>query len=193
MFLSFFHFSEYFVTAQSNSSKVTLDSFLLNHSVGYWGAAILSWGEYGLELYLYPDMKKLWVISVMGALACVIGEVIRKLAMITAGSNFNHVVQVEKECNHKLITSGIYSLFRHPSYVGWFLWSCGTQCLLQNPVCFVVYMIVTWKFFNHRIYYEEIYLLDFFQEKYVEYKQKVWSGIPFIKGYQIKNEFGQKQ
>lgn len=55
------------------------------------------------------------------------GEGLRKAAMLTAGSNFNHIVQNEKAQSHVLVTSGVYSYFRHPSYVGWFYWSTGTQ------------------------------------------------------------------
>lgn len=55
------------------------------------------------------------------------GEGLRKAAMLTAGSNFNHIVQNEKAQSHVLVTSGVYAFFRHPSYVGWFYWSIGTQ------------------------------------------------------------------
>lgn len=55
------------------------------------------------------------------------GEGLRKAAMLTAGSNFNHIVQNEKAQSHVLVTGGVYAFFRHPSYVGWFYWSIGTQ------------------------------------------------------------------
>ena len=55
------------------------------------------------------------------------GEILRKLAMFTATSNFNHYIQHVKEEGHELITHGIYNYFRHPAYVGWFYWSIGTQ------------------------------------------------------------------
>lgn len=58
---------------------------------------------------------------------CATGEVLRKGAMMTAKTNFNHIVQSVHEDGHQLVTHGVYSLCRHPSYVGWFLWSIGTQ------------------------------------------------------------------
>ena len=57
----------------------------------------------------------------------IVGEVIRKSSMFTAKTNFNHYVQYVKQRGHQLVTTGIYSLCRHPSYMGWFLWSIGTQ------------------------------------------------------------------
>ena len=47
--------------------------------------------------------------------------------MFTAKTNFNHYVQYVKQQGHELVTTGVYSFCRHPSYVGWFLWSIGTQ------------------------------------------------------------------
>lgn len=47
--------------------------------------------------------------------------------MITAGTSFTHLISYDKRRDHRLVTRGVYSLFRHPSYVGWFWWSVGTQ------------------------------------------------------------------
>ena len=63
----------------------------------------------------------------LGVALTVTGEFLRKLAMITASSNFNHYVQHIKRDDHELVTHGIYGYMRHPSYAGWFLWSVGTQ------------------------------------------------------------------
>lgn len=74
---------------------------------------------------------------------------------------------------------------RHPSYVGWFWWSIGTQIILFNPICIVLYILVSWKFFHDRIYLEEITLLNFFGKEYQDYQQTVPTGLPFISGYKI--------
>lgn len=66
-------------------------------------------------------------LNYVGLGLCLAGEVLRKLAMFTAKSNFNHIIQVKREEGHVLVTNGIYGLCRHPSYVGWFWWSIGTQ------------------------------------------------------------------
>lgn len=121
---------------------------MLNHSLAYKTAAAASWLEFFIEYYFYPgkqlffkfdargdmlmlivliDLKNYHYISIVGLLLCVTGEVLRKLAMLTASTNFNHIVQTVKERDHILITHGVYSICRHPSYVGWFYWSIGTQ------------------------------------------------------------------
>lgn len=181
--LGVFHVSEYILTSIYNPHTLSMDSFLLNHSKEYTVAALGSWIEYWVELYLFPDLKSLHYVSTVGCLMVVFGETLRKVAMITAGSNFSHVVQYRKRDKHELVTSGIYSLFRHPSYVGWFYWSIGTQVLLCNPVCLVGYSAASWMFFKERIEDEEESLVLFFGEDYVEYKKRVRTGIPFVKGY----------
>lgn len=58
--------------------------------------------------------------------------------------------------------------------------------MLLNPVCLVVYAIASWKFFEDRITFEELTLLDFFGDDYVDYQRRVGTGLPFIRGYRIK-------
>lgn len=52
--LSFFHYSEYLVTAIINPRSLSLDSFLLNHSVEYTLAAVSSWVEFTVEKLTVP-------------------------------------------------------------------------------------------------------------------------------------------
>ena len=52
--LSFFHFSEYFSTSIYNYESLTVDSFLLNHSLAYGLAAVSSWCEFFIEAYFFP-------------------------------------------------------------------------------------------------------------------------------------------
>jgi protein-S-isoprenylcysteine O-methyltransferase len=127
--------------------------------------------------------KQLKWISIFGAVLTVGGEWLRKQSMFTASSNFNHYVQFQRKDGHVLVQHGVYRIFRHPSYVGWFSWSLGTQIILCNPLCLVAYAIVSWKFFNERIYEEEIALLNFFGEDYLDYQRRVPTGLPFIYGY----------
>ncbi|KAG1661242.1 Protein-S-isoprenylcysteine O-methyltransferase [Nymphon striatum] len=135
----------------------------------------------------YIDLKaSCWWISIIGILTCIGGEVIRKQAMITAGTNFNHLIQFQRKQDHVLVTHGVYRYFRHPAYVGWFWWSIGTQIVLCNPICAVAYSVAAWKFFSVRIAEEEITLLNFFGQDYVNYQRNVGTGIPFINGYIIK-------
>ena len=59
------------------------------------------------------------------------------------------------------------------------------QLTLLNPICFLSYTIVSWKFFNQRIQSEEITLLNFFGKEYMDYQKRVPTGILGITGYRI--------
>lgn len=183
MCLSFFHLSEFMATAMYNSTEVTTDSFLINHSWEYGLAMLVSWIEFIIEATLFPSLKTNLYVRFFGLFLVMFGELFRKLAMYTCGTNFNHYVQERRKEGHTLIKTGVYSFSRHPSYFGWFYWSIGTQVLLGNPICTVLYAISSWKFFKSRIAYEEFYLLRFFGKEYSTYQKKVWTGIPFVYGY----------
>lgn len=180
--LSMFHYLEFFFTALTSLATLECSSFLLDHSLMYWVAAVGSWVEFFMEYFLFPQVKVIYV-SFFGLFMVIIGEVFRKLAMVHAGSAFTHVVVRYRRVNHVLVTNGVYSLVRHPGYAGWFIWCIGTQVLLCNPICVVLYAITAWFFFKERIFYEERLLLQFFGDHYRVYQKNVPLGIPFIRGY----------
>ena len=79
------------------------------------------------------------------------------------------------------MTWGVYSVFRHPAYVGWFFWSIGTQLLLGNPLCFCLYGYASVRFFRDRIPFEEATLIKQYGAEYERYMAKTYVGIPFVK------------
>jgi len=192
--LAFFHFSEFITTGLSNPQNLSFDSFLVNHSAQYGLAMIISWLEYFLQIWFFPAAKFGFpMVSHIGFVICMLGELTRKLAMLQAGRNFNHLVQSSKADEHQLVTRGVYSVCRHPSYLGWFLWSLGSQILLINPICLIIYGVVSYAFFKERIYVEEYTLIAFFGTQYREYQKKVRSGIPGISGFHGEVVWGEKQ
>jgi protein-S-isoprenylcysteine O-methyltransferase len=75
--------------------------------------------------------------------------------MITAATNFSHIVASKKAPGHQLVTEGVYRFSRHPSYAGFFWWVVGMQLVLANPISLPVHAVVTWRFFRNRITCEE--------------------------------------
>lgn len=184
--MSFFHYSEYVSVAVFNPNDLKMDAFMLTHSWEYGLALCTSLAEMGVESYFFPFLKgNIYFIS-LGLLMTSSGEFIRKLAMYTAGVSFTHMVSTWKEDEHKLVTSGIYNWCRHPGYVGWTIWSIGTQVVLCNPFCFVAYICAIKVFYQERVKIEEFHLIRFFGKSYIEYQQRVPTGLPFIRGLVIK-------
>ncbi|PBP18711.1 prenyl cysteine carboxyl methyltransferase Ste14 [Diplocarpon rosae] len=117
----------------------------------------------------------------LGIVLVAVGQGTRAAAMLTAGTNFSHVVRHTKAQSHELVTTGVYGVFRHPSYFGFFWWSVGTQLVCGNIFCLAAFVGVLWKFFKSRIGGEEQLLVGFFGDEYVRYRQRTRVGIPFIK------------
>lgn len=183
--LSLFHLLEFLLTAAFNARTCTWDSFLLNHSRAYVMAIIISWFEFWLGALLFPEWKT-WVVRFtlpLSLLPLSGGQLLRIVAMITAGKHFTHMIASKKVQGHNLVTAGVYSFLRHPGYCGWFYWSVGTQIALGNPLSFCLYVYASWKFFAERIPYEEYTLLKSFGHKYERYRQGTIIGIPWIQGY----------
>ena len=170
--MSAFHFGEFVLTAMNQPREVTADSFLLNHSWAYGYAAVASWLEFWGEAYILPWIKQNSITLYIG-LACVVaGQALRSTAMVTASTNFTHLVATHRRHNHVLVTHGVYSIFSHPAYVGWFTWSVSTQILLANPICVCAYAFAAWRFFKDRVPFEEEALIDFFGEEYAQYSRR---------------------
>ncbi|XVF42650.1 hypothetical protein PTKIN_Ptkin01aG0381600 [Pterospermum kingtungense] len=176
----FFHISEYILAAAFHGiSNVNLSSLLISNE--YVLAMVFSLIEYFLEALLFPGLKDHFWVSNMGIAMVVIGETVRKLAIVTAGRSFTHLIKVHHEDHHKLVTHGVYGFVRHPSYCGFLIWSVGTQIMLCNPISTIGFSVVVWKFFAKRIPYEEYFLRQFFGADYEEYARRVPSGVPFVK------------
>ena len=157
-----FHLLEFFVTAFFNPSVVATDSFLVNHSKAYTVAAIIATTEFWARFFFgnsdrqpetaTPDDNYLWMlITISGVVLVISSQIIRSRAMMKCGESFNHYIQTERKENHILVTDGIYSWFRHPSYLGFYYWSIGTQLILHNPISGLLFAIAGWKFFSQRI------------------------------------------
>lgn len=101
--------------------------------------------------------------------------------MAQAGTNFNHIPVKQKTAGHTLVTNGVYSIFRHPSYFGFFYWAIGTQLFVGNAFCTAAYTLVLWRFFRDRIVGEERFLMEFFDKDYEHYKARTLTWIPFIR------------
>lgn len=162
--LAIFHLSEFITVGLCCPRTLSLNSFLINHSTSYHAAIAIAYIEYFIEkFYLWPNgFPFQWIFTLVGLITIIAGEYLRKLAMYTARQSFSHLIEDKPNQDHRLITHGIYARYRHPSYVGWFLWACGTQILLANPIGFLIYLGVrrfnvlfkifksTLFFFSHR-------------------------------------------
>eukprot|EP00532_Pseudo-nitzschia_australis_P000854 CAMPEP_0168194164 /NCGR_PEP_ID=MMETSP0139_2-20121125/19028_1 /TAXON_ID=44445 /ORGANISM="Pseudo-nitzschia australis, Strain 10249 10 AB" /LENGTH=254 /DNA_ID=CAMNT_0008117637 /DNA_START=439 /DNA_END=1203 /DNA_ORIENTATION=+ len=205
-----FHLSEFFVTAFSNPTVVASNSFLVNHSKAYTVAFIIAGTEFWLGFWLADDgsssdsggnitsygttMSVWWSTTTMvGIVVVIASQMMRSWAMMKCGESFNHYIQRQRKENHVLVTDGIYTWFRHPSYTGFYYWSIGTQVVLHNPFSAVLFAVAGWKFFSQRIPYEERSLVRLFGDRYYNYVGRTYVGIPFIPSIPKDEEWHRAQ
>ncbi|WWC87816.1 uncharacterized protein L201_002708 [Kwoniella dendrophila CBS 6074] len=179
-----FHLFEFYTTAGWNPLKVSVDAFLLNNTKQYHIAHAMGLLEYFIASYFFPsrfDSKRnsfplLAIITVV----MVAAQGVRSLAMIQAAQSFSHIVKSKKHDDHTLVTHGLYSWSRHPSYTGFFYWAVFSQLLLGNVVTSLGFVIVLSRFFSARIIDEEKWLVKFFGDEYVQYRKRVGTKLPFF-------------
>ncbi|KAF9476502.1 ICMT-domain-containing protein [Pholiota conissans] len=177
---AFFHWAEFAVTAGWNFEKCSVDSYLLDNGSMYHIANGTALAEYVITRYFIPSSKSWPYVSQFGIVLVILGQWLRSTAMIHASTNFSHTVAFQKRDTHRLVTDGVYGWFRHPSYAGFYYWAIGTQLVLQNPLTFLLFSILLWRFFYYRTRAEENALMRFFGDEYKAYRQRVGTKIPFV-------------
>lgn len=183
--LSLFHLGEYtWAWAFEPRGSLSFNSTLLTQNWPDYQIALgASFVEYAVEAFFFPRVKRVLApMSMVGLCLCIMGLVVRAIGMWTTRSNFTHKVAEHKRADHALVTSGIYSVLRHPAYFGWYWWTVGSQMLLGNPLCAVGFAVVSSLFFRQRIPFEESKLVDFFGNAYREFMGRTIVGIPGVPG-----------
>ncbi|EGW30303.1 uncharacterized protein SPAPADRAFT_143525 [Spathaspora passalidarum NRRL Y-27907] len=168
LFLTMFHIFEFINTVLFNITQVDDDSFILEDKEMH-GITVLSIAEHFIHVNYWNISS---FSSAIGLCLAIGGQIIRSVSMYTAQESFNHYIQRNhKVHNHVLVTHGVYKYIRHPSYFGFFWWFVGLQLYLNNIAVLFIGGYILWKFFKLRIEFEEGFLIKFFGQDYITYKQ----------------------
>lgn len=82
-----------------------------------------------------------------------------------------------------LNTTGIYSLVRHPLYVGNFLIWAGIGIYTYDPVYLLLLILIFWIYYERIMYAEERFLEEKFGHELAEWAEKVPAFFPRWQGY----------
>jgi protein-S-isoprenylcysteine O-methyltransferase Ste14 len=114
----------------------------------------------------------------VGAIIFVVGWVFLSWAMVE-NKFFEAAVRVQKEKEHRVVTTGPYAIVRHPGYVGMILFYGCTPFIIGSlygliPALLLAAAFVFRTYFEDRMLYEEL-------SGYKEYVKKVrYRLVPFI-------------
>ena len=133
-----------------------------------------------LILFLADPRDKNFFIT--GSVVILIGELIRLWAsgcLIKAG---------------EVTTTGPYSYTRNPLYLGTFITIFGACIISQNPICFLIFLIMVFGIYYPTILAEERELETKFGEEYLRYKSSVPRFFPsfFNRKYKFISTFNFK-
>jgi len=184
--LTIYHYTEFFSEVLFHFQDLQKDAFLIYENKRWVISTLSSFAESILGVYFFYEYKNIKILFILGLIMTVIGQYFRIAALFTGKSNFTHKIQLKKRKNHVLVKYGIYSICRHPSYFGFFIWSVGIEIMCVNPICTIAFAYILFQFFKARIELEEEYLIKFFGMEYIKYRRQVGILIPFIN---ISKEF----
>jgi protein-S-isoprenylcysteine O-methyltransferase Ste14 len=130
----------------------------------------------------YTDRIGLWTIDDdtvrwLGVMVFAAGSVLRILPVFILGDRFSGLVAIQP--GHTLVTNGIYSVIRHPSYLGLLLVSLGWVLAFRSgaglllTACLIPPLLA-------RIRAEEALLLEQFGDEYRAYRARTSRLIPGI-------------
>lgn len=157
-------------------------------SVPYLVALGCALVEHALESRFVPRLKDQTYISYIGLGMIILGEVTRKLAVVTASRNFTHDIKVDRRSDHQLVTHGIYrcgSVISQPLLIMFWCSSflCGEACkspplgVSTNPPTSSYIMLCR---FSHRLTYPYLYWGKYFSGYTLSCKKK-WQRVHFLK------------
>ena len=141
-------------------------------------ASAVSVGSSLIEWAYFSDQSSNLVLTILGILMIIIGLIIRITAINTLGKFFTATARTTNE--HLLITSGPFSVMRHPSYAGAILVITGVPVLLNNLITFFSTILLLFFAYDFRIKSEEKVLISTFGEKYLQYSLKVKKIVPHL-------------
>ena len=123
------------------------------------------------------------IVFGISVLISILGMVVRFYAIGTTPhgtSGRNTEKQVAKQLNSK----GIYSIVRHPLYLGNYLMWAGFLLFTFDILLFIIVSLVFWLYYERIMYAEERYLEKQFGDSYIDWSLKVPAFIPAFKQFE---------
>jgi protein-S-isoprenylcysteine O-methyltransferase Ste14 len=108
-----------------------------------------------------------------------LGEIIRIVTVGFAPKNTSGRNTVNGQIADELNTSAIYSIIRHPLYLGNFFMWLGPVLFLRSVSFTIVFILLYWLYYERIMFAEEQFLRRKFGEAYDKWSEKVSSIIPW--------------
>ena len=146
-----------------------------------WGAAFAALAQLAVFWvatveHVLAGRRVVAVQGAVGALVFLLGVALRRAAMRRLGERF--LDEVSLLSGHRLETSGIYGVLRHPSEGGLLCMSAGTALLLGSWVAGALCLAVVVPSVAVRVVLEDRLLATEFREEFDAYSRRVGALLP---------------
>ena len=143
-------------------------------------AALGVLGLLGAWLPAYTDRRDLWTIDGdtvrwVGVVVYTLGGVLRLWPVFVLGHRFSGLVAIQP--GHTLVTTGLYRVIRHPSYLGLLVLSFGWGLVFRSWAGVILAALNIVPLIG-RIRAEEALLQAQFGAEYDAYRSRTWRLIP---------------
>jgi protein-S-isoprenylcysteine O-methyltransferase Ste14 len=123
-----------------------------------------------------PGDKNIYRLIALGML--ILGLIIRWWAIYTLGRSFS--VNVALREGQHVVKKGLFSLVRHPSYLGMMIIFIATGLMERSYYSMAIILIPIFFALSYRIHVEEIALREGFGQEYIDYSKRTKRLIPLI-------------
>ena len=116
-------------------------------------------------------------LFIIGFIVCLIGSFLRTKAKQELGAFFTYQLGVSD--GQKLITTGLYSHIKHPSYLGMCMMYIGISIAFQSVIMVATFVLLVF-LTTIRIAKEEELLEEKFGTEFQLYSEKRWKMLPYV-------------
>lgn len=122
------------------------------------------------------------IVVIVAILVSLLGFVIRCYTIGTTphGTSGRNT---DKQVAEQLNTKGIYSIVRHPLYLGNYLMWAGLLIFTMNVWCFVIVSLLYWLYYERIMFAEEQFLTKNFGQTYVDWSMTVPPFLPALRQF----------
>jgi protein-S-isoprenylcysteine O-methyltransferase Ste14 len=151
--------------------RKNISKYITMAAFGVVGAQLL-----GIQLFPLPG--KSLGFQLLGFLLVVLGMGIAIIGRHTLSTNWANCYEYQVKPKQELVTSGIYSLIRHPLYSGIAFFFIGSELIVQSYLIFFYCFAFLAAYKQASL--EEHMLTAHFGEKYRTYMKRTKRFIPFV-------------
>jgi len=131
-----------------------------------------------IAIFLRAPICNSLIVPYAGLFVIILGMILRFISIWTLGGFFT--VDVAIRDDHTIKKDGVYSVIRHPSYLGSIVSFIGFGISFNNWITLLVISIPFISAILYRINIEEKLLINQFNGEYLDYMKKTYRLIPWI-------------